>query len=184
MPSLKHLHNPLLSALLLTLTLPACDKKEDKKDEAAQEKSEQDKAVEERLAKKRAERAAKEKAAKEAEEAKQKKLDEICVLPEEMPKDLEKACAKVAEANDAFMTRLYEGDALKRWNEAKGTQLPMTKTQCMKSGSIEVAACQINGMNNAPPELKKALPDILRACHEKFGAAAEGGEGAGGEKPS
>ena len=85
----------------------------------------------------------------------------------------------MAQANDDFMNRLYEGDAVTRWNEAKGTQLPMTEGQCNKTGSIEVAACQINGMNNAPPELKKALPDILRTCIEKYGAKDEGAAEAG-----
>ena len=44
-------------------------------------------------------------------------------------------------------------------------------TGCIKSGNIEVAACQINAMNNAPADFKKDLPDVLKACIEKFGAA-------------
>lgn len=176
---------PALLTLALSAGLVACDKPAEEPAEKVDEKSEQDKLVEERLAKKKAEREAKKKAEEEAEAAKQKELDEICVLPDakEMPKDIDKACKAVAQANDDFMNRLYEGDALTRWNEAKGTQLPMTEGQCKKTGSVEVAACQINGMNEASPELRKALPDILRACIEKFGpgaAGAEGGEAAGG----
>lgn len=171
--------SPLLCAALIVPALAGCDKKEEAPAKT-DEKTAQEKEVEERLAKKRAEREAKEKAAKEAEEKKQAMIAEIAVLPEEgeMPKDIEKACKAVAQANDDFMNRLYEGDAIERWNEAKGTQLPMTEAQCKKSGSIEVAACQVNAMNKAGPELKKALPDLLRACIEKFGAGAEGGEAA------
>lgn len=158
--------------------LPACDKKEDKKDDKKEEKSDADKELEERLAKKRA--------AREAEaKAKQDKADAIkalAALPEEMPKDITEACEAVAAAQDEFMKRNFEGEGLARWEEAKGSQLGMVKTSCAKKGSVEIAACQVVAMNNAPPEFAKNLPDILAACIEKF--SGEGGEGAeGGETP-
>ena len=169
---------PTLLASALLLPALACDKAEEKKEDKAPEKTDEEKLAEERVAKKRAEREAKEKADKEAAEAKAKTLDEICVLPDpkEMPKNLEKACKAVAQANDDFMNRLYEGDAVTRWNEAKGTQLPMTEGQCTTTGSIEVAACQVNALNQAPSELRKKLPDLLKACMEKFGGDAPAGE--------
>ena len=167
---LKPTSKLLLSALLLCAALPACDKKEEKKDDAKEEKSEADKELEERLAKKRAEREAEEK----AKEDKANAIKALAVLPEEMPKKLEAACDGVAQAQDEFMKKHYDGEGLQRWEEAKGTQMGMLKTNCIKAGNIEIAACQINAMNNAPGEYKKDLPDILAACIEKFSAGAEG----------
>ncbi len=163
-----------LSSLLICALVPACDKKDDKKaDDKAAEKSEEDKQLEARLAAKRAEREAEAKAAEDKANA----IKALAELPAEMPKDLEAACAGVAEAQDKFMQKHYDGDGLKRWEEAKGTQMGMLKTGCIKAGNLEIAACQINAMNNAPGDFKKDLPDILKACIDKFGAAAgDGGE--------
>lgn len=158
----------LLSSLLLCTLVVACDKAEEKKAETKDEPSAADKEVEERLAKKRAEREAAEKAAAEKVEA----IKALAALPEEMPKNLEAACDGVAAAQDEFMKRNFDGEGLAKWEEAKGTQMGMLKTGCVKAQSIEIAACQINAMNNAPPEFKKDLPDLLSACMDKFGAPA------------
>jgi hypothetical protein len=159
----------ILSSLLLCALLPACDTKDDaKKDDKKEEKTADEKAVEERLAAKRAEREAEAKAAEDKAAA----IVALAVLPETMPKDLEAACSGVAEAQDKFMQKHYDGDGLKRWDEAKGTQMGMLKTGCIKSGNIQVAACQINAMDTAPAEYKKSLPELLKACIDKFGAGA------------
>ena len=163
----------ILSSFLLCALLPACDKKEEKKDDKKEEKSDVDQKTEERLAKKRAER----EAAAKAVEDKANAIKALAVLPAEMPKDLEAACDGVAAAQDAFMQKHYEGEGLQRWEEAKGTQMGMLKTGCIKAGSIEIAACQAAAMGAAPGEYKKDLPDILAACIDTFGAGA-GGEGA------
>jgi hypothetical protein len=169
----KPISKLILSSFLMCALLPACDKKEEKKDDKKEEKSEADKELEERLAKKRAEREAEEKAKQDKANA----IKALAALPEEMPKDLTAACEAVATAQDEFMKRNFEGEGLKRWEEAKGTQLGMAKTGCVKKGSVEIAACQVVAMNNAPPEFKKDLPDILAACIEKFDGGG-GGEGA------
>jgi len=171
------LPKPLLLALfsgLLLSPMAGCDQPE-AKDPAADEQSEQDKMVAERVRKKREERAAKKKAEEDAAEAQAKAIDAIAVLPDEkdMPKKLDKACKAVSQANDDFMLRLYEGDALTRWNKIKGGQLSQAEAGCNTLGSLEVAACEINAMNAAGPELKKAFPKLKDACIEKFGAGAE-----------
>jgi hypothetical protein len=171
MPNLKRTQTWLYS-LVLCAGLSACDKPEEKKDEKKDEQSEEDKLVAERVAKKRAEREAAEKAAADKVAA----IQALAVLPEKMPKDLKAACEAAAVAQDDFMTRNFEGEGLAKWNEAKGTQLGMVKTNCAKAQSIEIPACQANAMNNAPPDFKKDLPDLLKACIDKF--STEGGAAA------
>lgn len=168
------------SVLALAVTLcalsSACDSggSKPKADAAADAKAsgddEREKAVE--AARKKREAAAK---AKEEEEAKQKAaIDAVLVLPAEMPKKLDAACKAAGEAQDAFMNRMFEGEAVEKWNAAKSTQIQMTVTNCIKQGSIEVAACQSNALNTAPEVLAKQLPDLLRGCIEKFGTKDEG----------
>jgi hypothetical protein len=176
---IRSLASSLVVLSLLALS-PACDSgpsPEELKaqEEAAAKKAAEEKALADGIAKRKADREAKEKAKEDAEKARLAEIDALCVLPEKMPKNLDKACAEVAAANDRFMLRLYEGEAVTKWNAAKGTQLQMQKATCMKTGSIEAAACQINAMDNTPPEHKKALPDILRACIEKFRKVEEAG---------
>jgi hypothetical protein len=159
-----------LCSALLCLTLAACDKPEDKSEKKVEEPTEADKEVAERLAKKRAERAA----AEQAEADKLALIQTLIALPEKMPKDLEHACDDVATAQDEFMKRHFEGEALSKWEAAKGTQLSMVKANCAKAQSIEVPACQTHAMNSAPPELKKSLPELLKGCIDKFSGGAAG----------
>lgn len=147
--------------------------------EAQKKAAEKKKAEEDALAKRKAEREAKEQAEKDAAEALDKQIDALAVLPEEMPKKLEDACAARAQAEDDFMNKHYEGDALAKWNEAKGTQLGFAKQNCVKMGKIEIPACTKNALDNAPAELKKKLPDLLKKCIDKFG----GGPPPGGAAP-
>lgn len=165
----------LLCSVALCTGLAACDKPEEKKDDKKDEPSEADKEVAARLAKKRADREAAEKALVEKAAA----IQALAVLPDPMPKDLAAACDAAATAQDEFMMRNFEGEGLAKWNEAKGTQLGIVKSSCAAAQNIEVPACQANAMNTAPPEFKKDLPDLLKACMDKFG-----GEGGGAAPPA
>ena len=167
----------LLLSVLLIPALAACD---EPPPEPAQTEPKVD-PIAEAAAKKKAEREAAKKAEEEAEQARLAKIAEIATLPPDAkpPKKLEKACEDVAAANDEFMNKNFEGEAIEKWNAAKGTQMGMMKTNCIKGGNMEVAMCQAHAMRTAPPELKKDLPDLLSACINKYkdGApAAEGGE--------
>lgn len=164
----------LLCSVLLCLGLVACEKPEDKAEKKVDEPTEEDKAVAERLAKKRAER----EAAEKAEADKKAMIQSLLVLPEKMPKDLKAACKDVAAAQDEFMKRHFEGDALAKWEAAKGTQLGMVQANCAKGQNIEVPACQTHAMNTAPPELKKDLPELLKGCIDKFSPDAAAAAGA------
>ena len=145
---------------------------EAKAEAEAAKKAEEQKARDAALERRRKEREAKEAAEAKAEAEKKARLDAITVLPKKMPKKLKAACEAVVEANDAFMKKHYADDpkTLERWNMAKGTQLGMTRQQCIKEGSLEVAACQAHALANAPAELKKDFAQILLTCKEKFGA--------------
>ena len=167
------------SALALAVTLcslSACDSGETQPkadaaaDAKASEADDRQKAVEALRQKREAEAKAKE----EEEAKRQAAIDALLVLPAEMPKKLDAACKAAGESQDAFMNRMFEGEAVEKWNAAKSTQIQMTVTNCIKQGSIEVAACQSNAMDTAPKELAKQLPDLLRGCIEKFGTKDEG----------
>lgn len=171
---MRNLQRPaklFLVTILACGLLPACDKGGDKKDDnKEEEKSDLDKQVEENLRKKQEARDAEAKAAEEKAQA----IKDLATLPEEMPKDLTAACEARAAAEDDFMTRNFEGEALTKWEGAKATQLGMVKTNCAKAQNLEVAACQANALNNAPKELAKNLPDLLQACGDKFAEGAAG----------
>ncbi|MEZ4448498.1 MAG: hypothetical protein R3B09_03385 [Nannocystaceae bacterium] len=166
-----------LVALALALPPAACGPSGPSEAEVAAQKKREDakKAEEESLARRKAEREAAQKK-KEEEEAKEAAdIDALAVLPETLPKKLDKACDERAKAEDEFMLKHYEGEVLDKWNAAKSTQLGFAKQGCVKTGSIEVAACQVNAMRSAPTELKKKLPELLKRCIDKFG---------GGEAPA
>ena len=167
------------SALALAVTmcsLSGCDsggakpKADPAADARASEAAEREKAVEARRLKREADAKAKE----EEDAKRQAAIDALLVLPSTMPKKLDAACKAAGDAQDAFMNRMFEGEAVEKWNAAKSTQIQMTVTNCVKQGSIEVAACQSNAMDTAPKELAKQLPELLRGCIEKFGTKDEG----------
>ncbi|MBL4688491.1 MAG: hypothetical protein JKY37_28135 [Nannocystaceae bacterium] len=142
---------------------------------AAAKKQEEQAATDKRIAAKKAERLAKDKAKEDAIVAKQAAVDAICVLPEKLPKKLDKACDEVSTAHDAFMVRLYseKPETIEKWTAGKTMQLSMTVAQCKKAGSLEVAACQAHALTQAGAEIKKELPAIFRTCIEKFGTPPE-----------
>jgi len=147
-----------------------------------EEKKTPDAEMEAAIAKRKAEREAKEKAAKEEEEKIKAAIDAATVLPEKLPKSVEAGCDEVAKAHDRFMQRLYDGPALEKWNGGvKGTQMEMTKVQCNQADSVKVAACQINALDTAGPEIKKKLPELFRTCISKY--AKKGGAPPGSAPP-
>lgn len=138
---------------------------------AVAKKANEETTLAEQLAVRKAAREAEKKVEDDVKAAYDMKVDKLCELPENLPTKIVKACDQVANANDEFMKRMYTGDALEKWEKAKQMQLGMTKAQCTKAGKVEVAACQMNAMNLAQEDMKKALPDIMRRCIEKFGSA-------------
>lgn len=165
----------LVFSVTLCFTLGACDSgdKAPKADAAADAKAKEAEEKKKRVEAKRLEREAAEKAKVEEAAKRQAAIDALLVLPEKMPKKLDKACKAASEAEDAFMLRHFDGEAVEKWNGAKSSQLQMAVATCKKLGSIEAAACQVNALETAPPEMKKALPDLKRGCMEKFGKPAE-----------
>lgn len=173
------LPDKLVALMIVPLLLAGCDNSTDAKKtaandaatKAAAEEAESAKRIEARKQKRLAEEQAKKDEVAKMEAA----VDAICVLPEKLPKKLDKACDAVGVAHDGFMQKHYGAnpETIKKWNGAKQMQLGMTTAQCTKSGSIEVAACQANGLNTAPTELKKQIPAIFKRCIDKFGAPPE-----------
>lgn len=165
---------PLAACLTFALLSAACGPSGPSPEEVAAKKAAEDKKKEKEdaLAKRKADREAEAKAKKDAEEAELAAIAALAVLPAEMPKKLEKICDARAQAEDDFMAKHYEGEALEKWNAAKSSQLAFAKTDCVKVGNLEVPACQVEAMTNAPSEMRKKLPDLLKACMDKFGAGA------------
>ena len=128
--------------------------------------------VDDAVARRRAEREAKEQAAKDAEAAKLQQIKDLAVLPEKLPKKLDKACDEVAAAQDAFMQKWFPDQAT-QWASGKGTQLGLTKKTCM-GGNIETAACQAKALTDAPEALRKEIPGLFSSCIEKFGKKPAG----------
>jgi hypothetical protein len=129
--------------------------------------------VDEAVAKRKAERLAKEQAVKDAEAKKQEQIKALAQLPATLPKKLDKACDEVAKVQDAFMQRMFPDQAAKL-AAGKAKQMADTKTACMGTGSIEVAACQAKALTDAPEELRKEIPALLIACIEKYGTKPAG----------
>jgi hypothetical protein len=159
-----------LAALPLVL-LVACDSNKARSENISnvEKKEVADPAMEKAMAERKAKREADEKAKAEAEEAKRAAIAKIVVVPPKLEKKVEKACDAVAAAQDRFMERLHTGEVLEKWRAAKENQLPMTIVQCATISSLEVAGCQVNALDNAPPELKENVDEILKACADKYG---------------
>lgn len=176
-PTVLMRNSALVFSVTLCFTLVACDSGNTapKADPAAEARAKEAEDKKKRVEAKRLEREAGVKEKADAEAKHKEAIAAMLVLPEKMPKKLGKACKAASDAQDAFMLRHYEGEAVEKWNAAKSTQLQKAVAECTKVGNIEVAACQANALTIAPTELKKALPDLLRGCIEKFGKAPEGG---------
>jgi hypothetical protein len=165
-------------SLTLCLVLLACDSAPQAAPTAeADDKAAEDAELEKRLEERKQQRLAEQKAAEEAEAKKQAAMEAVAIVPDTLPKGLGKACDAVGESYDAFMNRMYADDpeTLQKWNDAKGTQLPMTVATCVKGASIEAAACQKHALDNAPEELAGEQTELLRFCIDKYGKASKGG---------
>lgn len=159
----------VLAAMPLIVVL-ACDNKARNEEIANVEKKEAtDPELDKAMAERKAKREAEAKAKADAEEAKRESIAKLMVVPDKLPKKLEKACDDVAAAQDRFMQRLHTGEVLAKWTAEKESLLPMTIVQCASVSSLEVAGCQVNALDNAPPELKENVDEILKACVDKFG---------------
>ncbi len=73
-------------------------------------------------------------------------------------------------AYDDFMRRSYatQPDVLEKWNAAREQQMRMLETACTQAGSVAVASCQEHALRHAGVEFKKAPPELLQRCHEKY----------------
>lgn len=165
-------------SLSLFVVLFACDPAPNAAPAAgADQKADEDAEFEKRMEERKQKRLAEQAAAEEAEAKKKAAMEAIAIVPETLPKGLGKACDDVGEAYDAFMNRMYadEPETLQKWNDAKGTQLPMTVATCSKGGSLEAAACQKHALDNAPEELKGDQTELLRVCIDKYGRPSRGG---------
>jgi len=160
--------------LLLVLGAAGCDSTPSAAQSLAaseEKKTTDDATTQKRTEEIRKKREADEKAKQEAAAARLAALDAACVLPPgKPPKKLDALCGQVADAHDGFMQRNFADDkeTLDKWNAAKGTQTPMTIAMCRKTGNIEAALCQRHALQNAGPELRNDVPDILRTCIDKF----------------
>lgn len=118
------------------------------------------------------------KAAEEAEKARVQAIyDPIVKLPDEMPKSVEKACEALPKAYETFYVNQNAGDDknLLNFYDNKKKTLGERRAKCLKLDNLEVAACQVHALQNAPETgLKGYELDLLLQCVEKFAPDAMG----------
>ena len=163
-------------AIVAVLGLTACDSTaEDKAAADAKAKAAaENKAEDEAAAKRKAQREAEAAKAEQQAAALEAELDALAVIPETLPKSLDKACEQMLEAYDGYMQKVLTGDMLTKWKTGGNEmQIAVFRKECLER-DIATAACQAQALTNAAPELEKQLPDIMKACAEKAAAAAGG----------
>lgn len=178
---------PRLVLMTLWITVGngvACDNSARNEQIAAVEKKTDepdDKAVAERKAK----REAAEKAKADAADALRAEIAKVAVVPAKLPKGLAEGCDGVADAQDRFVARLQSADAQAKWTAARDKQRPMAIIECTSVDSLEVAGCQIAGLDAAPPALAEHMDGIIDYCVEKFAKPRPAGTlpAGGGEIP-
>jgi len=173
------------SLLAIALVAPACDsKKEPKKDDAAEKKAAEEAESEKRIAARKAEREGKAAAEKKEAEDKQKMLETLCVVPEDVkkPKKLDAACNATADAQIEFLKRQYAEDPGKLAGVEKNA--PMQKANLIKMcSSMDVALGLKNAFDNAPLGYGGLMNDLMGTCMRKLGTAPEGGAAVPAKKP-
>jgi len=165
-----------LLGIALLFSLSSCDSGPSKEEQAkAAAEAAEAEAEKKRIEERRLKREAEERAEAEAEQKKKDAIAALAVLPEKLPKKLDKACAAMVEAQNKFMERAYadEPETLEKWKANPSAQQMIAAT-CKKSGSVQAAACQAHALENAPPEFAKSFPELLAACNEKYGANKAG----------
>jgi hypothetical protein len=168
----------LLPTILLSVfVIPACDSgpsEADKKAEAAKKAAAAEEAkADAGVNKRRDERLAKEKAAEDRIVERDKLIDELTVLPEEMPKKLDDACTLLVKAQQDFDKKHFDAETVAKLEAAAATRLKMLEQQCI-SGTTEMAACQIQVLNTLPTgkDFHKDLTMFFVGCAKKFGAGS------------
>lgn len=169
----------LASALLL-----ACDNSARNEQIATVEKK-PDGSDEKAAAERKEKRLAAERAKAEAQENIRLEIAKVAVLGAKPPKGLAEGCEAAADAQDRFVARLGSAEAKAEWTADRENQRPMTIIQCTSADSVDVASCQINALDNAPPALAEHMKDMLAMCIEKFARQRRAGTppGGGGEIP-
>jgi colicin import membrane protein len=124
------------------------------------------------VAERKAKREADEKAKAAADEKVKAELERLsAALPAKLPKDPVAACEAVGQAQDAYVRRLGDKDAIAAWDAGgKDKALPMAIVQCTQADSVKTAACQKNMFDNAGPELKDSSKAIMQVCIDKYGS--------------
>jgi hypothetical protein len=158
-----------VSLLLLTggNVLLACDNSARNEQIAAVEKKPEeldDKAAQDRKEK----RLAAEKAKADAAESIRTEIAKIAVVGPKPPKTLAEACEGAADAQDRFIARLQSAEAQTKWTADRERQRPMAIIECTSAESLDVAGCQINALDTAPPALADHMNEILEFCVSKF----------------
>lgn len=169
MASCRVMHRSFARVVGVTVLLAAACGGDSKPAEAKKEEAPAEVKAEPVKNKHTLEREAKAKALEDAKARKVELVDKLTVLPEKLPKKLDKACDEVGVAMDLFMLKWFP----ENWPKTKTKQLSDLKTSCLAS-TIEAAACQAKALTDAPEELNKAVPELLGGCLEKFGKKPAG----------
>ncbi len=118
------------------------------------------------------------KAAEDAEKARVQAIyDEIVKLPDDMPKNVKKACEALPKAYEDFYVNQNAGDDenLLNFYDNKKKTLGERRAKCLKLDNLEAAACQVHALQNAPETgLKGYELELLLQCVEKFAPNAMG----------
>lgn len=120
-------------------------------------------------------REAAERAKLDAEEARRVEIVNIAKPSEKLPKGLAEGCEAVADARDRFTERLGTAEAKAAWAAGRENDRPMAIIECTTADSVEVASCQINGLDGASPALAAHMDDILSYCVGKHARPKAGG---------
>lgn len=125
----------------------------------------------EALAQRKAEREAAEKKQADEAAALKSKIDALAVIPDGLPKKLDKACEAMLAAYDGYMQKVLQGDMLTKWKTGGNEmQLAVFRKECLKR-DIPTAMCQAHALGAATPDLEKNLADIMQACVARAKAA-------------
>ncbi len=165
----------MCSSLVCVVTPSACDSGQDttkntKSIEATN--ADRDTKADAALADRKAKREAEAREAAAAKREQEAELDALAVIPESLPKSLDKACDAMLKSYDSFMQTTLEGDMLTKWKTGGNEmQLAVFRKECLKR-DIATAACQAHALGQATPQLSPRLADIMQACADKAAAGA------------